>query len=99
MTWIITSSDIHYITYIFYLEKIRKYMWVSRDGQKLKKKEITKSFFKKYSILVVLRNNTLIQMLYSSNYHKRQSHSVSRSLKYISEANKENPKKPNVIAW
>lgn len=31
-----------------------------------KKKEITKSFFKKYSILVVLRNNTLIQMLYSS---------------------------------
>lgn len=72
---------------------------MSRDRQKLKKKILQNPFLKKYSILVVLRNNTLIQMLYSSNYHKRQSYSVSRrSVKYISEANKQNPKKPNAIA-
>lgn len=41
-------------------------MQVSRDGQKLKKKKLQNPFLKKYSILVVLRNNTLIQMLYSS---------------------------------
>lgn len=33
---------------------------------KAEKKEITKSFFKKYSILVVLRNNTLIRCYTSS---------------------------------